>query len=236
MDIINLIMSFYAVSCGRKIGIFQSWSECNASVKGYPNASYKKFDTLEEAKKFIQPTSQENIFDDLIQDIASMPKSTNKIDYYVYTDGACSNNGKSNACAGIGIYFGPHDERNVSKKIKGKQSNNVAELTAIIDTYEIIKNDIDANKSIAIVSDSVYALNCVGSYGLKCQKKNWKVDIPNKELVKEAYELYKNKSNVKFIHVKAHTDNSDVHSVGNDGADNLANMAIGLEYCPYNKK
>ena len=27
-------------------------------------------------------------------------------DYYVYTDGACSNNGKCNAQAGIGIFFG----------------------------------------------------------------------------------------------------------------------------------
>ena len=39
-------------------------------------------------------------------------------DYYVYTDGACSNNGKNNALAGIGIFFGINDIRNVSKKIK----------------------------------------------------------------------------------------------------------------------
>jgi len=30
----------------------------------------------------------------------------------VYTDGACSNNGKSNAKAGYGVYFSENDRRN----------------------------------------------------------------------------------------------------------------------------
>ena len=33
---------------------------------------------------------------------------------YVYTDGACINNGKPNARAGIGVYFGENDSRNIS--------------------------------------------------------------------------------------------------------------------------
>jgi ribonuclease HI len=155
-------------------------------------------------------------------------------DYYVYTDGACSNNGAENACAGIGIFFGIDDIRNTSKKIEGKQTNNTAELSAIIETYSIIESDIVNGKKIAIVSDSEYALRCVSSYGEKCSKKAWNVDIPNKELVKTVYELYKNKRNIQFIHIKAHTNNTDIHSVGNDNADKLANMAIGLNSCPYN--
>ena len=81
-------------------------------------------------------------------------ESTIVPDYYVYTDGACSNNGRSNAMAGIGIYFGNNDPRNVSKRIEGKQTNNTAELLAIIDTYEIIEQDIIEGKKVAIVSDS----------------------------------------------------------------------------------
>lgn len=75
---------------------------------------------------------------------------------------------------------------------------------------------------------------CVSSYGEKCYKQEWKKDIPNKELVKTAYEMYKDKSNIRFMHVKAHTCNIDIHSMGNDNADKLANIAIGLESCPYN--
>jgi len=42
------------------------------------------------------------------------------------------------------------------------------------------------------------------------------------------------KSNIQFIHIKAHTNNTDIHSLGNDNADKLANIAIGLGNCPYN--
>jgi ribonuclease HI len=155
------------------------------------------------------------------------------IDYFVYTDGACLNNGSTNAIAGIGIYFGENNPKNVSKKVVGKQTNNIAELQAIIDVFDIIKDDIDNDKKICIVSDSKYALGCVTEYGEKQFIYNWKKDIPNKELVKYGYELYKNQKNVYFMYIKAHTENNDVHSKGNNGADILANKAIGLEQCQY---
>ena len=242
-------MVFYAVSTGRNVGIFLNWNDCNNSVKGYKNALYKKFETKEEADAFIQSNNKtgDNItylnnekqnpitsyFDTIItkekkQVIDFIPE------YYVYTDGACSNNGKNNALAGIGIFFGINDIRNISKKIEGKQTNNTAELSAIIETYYIIENDIINGQKIAIVSDSEYAIKCVSSYGEKCCKKGWNLDIPNKELVNIAYDMYKDKTNVQFIHIKAHTHNTDIHSFGNDNADKLANIAIGLESCPYN--
>ena len=154
---------------------------------------------------------------------------------YVYTDGACTNNGHKNAAAGIGIYFGDDDQRNVSAKIDGKQSNNTAELTAIIRTYEILKNDIEMGKEVTIVSDSIYAIRCAGEYGLKNANCNWMKDIPNKELVRQIYELYSAQPNVNFMHIKAHTANQDIHSIGNDHADRLANMAIGVSECPYSR-
>ena len=157
--------------------------------------------------------------------------STFDVDYYVYTDGSCSNNGQKNAMAGIGIYFGENDPRNVSQRVVGRQTNNTAEVGAIIHLHTIIKGDIQAGKRIGIVSDSDYAIRCVTSYGKKCEEKGWP-DIPNKELVKQMYQLYKGVSTVKFFHVMAHTEKTDIHSVGNDGADKLANAAIGLETCP----
>ena len=155
---------------------------------------------------------------------------------YVYTDGACSNNGKPGAKAGMGIFFGVDDPRNVSRKVEGKQSNNTAELGAIIEVYSILKDEIDAGHPVTIVSDSVYAIRCVGEYGEKCSKDGWTKDIPNKEMVRRGYEIYCNKPNVAFMHVMAHTGKTDIHSVNNDHVDRLANMAIGLTSCPYEKK
>jgi len=240
-------MPYYAVANGRNIGVFLNWNDCNNSVKGYKNALYKKFDTKEEADNFIQindknindttNNEKQNNITSFFDTIKSKQTDDTVVfipDYYVYTDGACSNNGKENALAGFGIFFGINDNRNISKKIEGKQTNNTAELTAIIETYNIIETDILNDKSIAIVSDSEYAIKCASSYGEKCYKKCWNVDIPNKDLVKKAYEMFKNKPNVKFIHIKAHTNNTDIHSIGNDNADKLANIAIGLDNCPYN--
>lgn len=41
---------FYVVWKGRKTGIFTSWGECEAQVKGYVGAEYKAFGTRQEAE------------------------------------------------------------------------------------------------------------------------------------------------------------------------------------------
>ena len=148
------------------------------------------------------------------------------IEYYVYTDGACSNNGKEIAKAGIGIYFQDNDSRNVSKRITGKQTNNRAELLAIIVAYFIIEKDVDAGKTIVIVTDSEYSIRCFTSYGEKCDRQGWKKDISNKEIVQQGYELFKDTPTISLKHVRAHTGATDVHSIGNAKADALATQCL----------
>jgi ribonuclease HI len=159
------------------------------------------------------------------------------MDYFVYTDGACKNNGKANACAGLGVYFGENDLRNCSKLVVGKQTNNVAELSAVVEAYYLIKSDLENGKKICIVTDSNYVLKCVGSYGEKCESAGWKKKhpIPNVELLKKAYLLYKN-SGVKFMHINAHTGHQDIHSLGNEQADKLAVLAIDSKLNKTNSK
>jgi ribonuclease HI len=157
-------------------------------------------------------------------------------DIIVYTDGACIDNGGPNAKAGIGVYFGPEDPRNVSELVQGKQSNNTAELGALSRAYSILSQEISTGKKVAFFTDSLYALQCLTSYGDKCAQMGWvrniKTDkeIANKELVKQIYEQFgcKTNPNIKLIHIKAHTGAQDAHSLGNDQADKLANAAIGI--------
>ena len=42
---------FYVVWKGRQTGIFGSWAECEAQVKGYTGAEYKAFDSRPEAER-----------------------------------------------------------------------------------------------------------------------------------------------------------------------------------------
>ena len=157
----------------------------------------------------------------------------------VYTDGACSNNGKKNAKAGYGVYFGKNDIRNTSKRVIGKQTNNVAELSAIIEVFLILKDEIKLYEEIIIYSDSKIAIGWCTTTGKKYEKQHWikkQGEIPNVNLIKSAYELIQNNKNVSLKYIRAHTGLMDENSLGNEEADKLANLSIGLESCPYKKE
>lgn len=147
---------------------------------------------------------------------------------YVYTDGACIHNGKKNAKAGIGIFFGPSDKRNVSERITGKQTNNAAELEAILRVFQILEKEIKKGEGYVIMTDSEYAIKCMGSYGYKLALKHWKSDkpIPNFEKVKMGFLLFQTYPNITLQHVRAHTGKKDAHSIGNEFADKLATSSI----------
>ena len=148
----------------------------------------------------------------------------------VFTDGSCINNGGKYPKACIGIYFGNNDTRNVSKQIIGKQSNNTAELIAIIEVFDILKNEINNNSSVIIYSDSEYSINSFTKWGIEWEKNNWKKKsngtIKNLLLIQQGFYLLKKYPNVKLSHVKAHTGNNDRLSIGNSMADQLAYNSI----------
>ena len=124
----------------------------------------------------------------------------------VYTDGACVDNGKPYARAGYGVYFGKDDSRNVSESYKGLQTNNVAELLAIIKAMTILKENIMNGEVVNIYSDSRYAIRCCTTYGKKCHKNNWinpnnkNKPIPNLEIVQVAY-IFSKDYKLSLIHI-----------------------------------
>jgi ribonuclease HI len=126
----------------------------------------------------------------------------------VYTDGSCINNGLPDAISGYGVYFSENDLRNESKKIEGKKhTNNIAELTGFIRALEILNEEIIKGTHINVYTDSEYVIKCASNYGEKLERNNWK-----------------------------NTNKQDIHSIGNEMADKLANEAIGINSCPYNDK
>lgn len=77
--------NYYVVKRGHKTGIFTSWPECQASVKGFKGAIYKGFETKTEALEWIndgesptQPKDSETM----------MTKAIRDVDFEVYTDGS----------------------------------------------------------------------------------------------------------------------------------------------------
>ena len=149
----------------------------------------------------------------------------------VYTDGACSNNGNIDAKAGIGVYFGENDIRNVSKRIDGSQSNNIAELRAIIKVFDLCDDLIKSGKKILIYTDSMVSIRWCNESGEKYKNLNWESDLGEDKMIhiKTAYELFQKHKNVKLEFVKAHTNNMDDLSIGNRNADKLATQSLKLD-------
>lgn len=54
---------YYAVKIGLTPGIYETWAECEANVKGYPKAEYKGFATLDEAKEYMGSEGEFNQLD-----------------------------------------------------------------------------------------------------------------------------------------------------------------------------
>ena len=93
---------------------------------------------------------------------------------------------------------------------------NVFHAHEICKIYQIGKSKGALNNTNSFDADTIE----------KCEKLNWDKNIPNKELVKKIYNIYKNTDNLKLQHIKAHTNKKDIHSIGNATADKLAYNAI----------
>ncbi|XP_047038255.1 ribonuclease H1-like [Helicoverpa zea] len=319
-------MPFYAVAKGRTPGIFMSWPDCEAQVKGFPGARYKKFDTINGAQDFIttqggqsssaQPkkynsqvknTSVNNLkrtistssinqskvkdkpkrkskaslgyveenddsdtddsddlntivckqLDDIEKRLKSFEKGVDNIikkgtkktilieppqskkrktsggeefemdnDGFVqvYTDGACSANGKSGARAGLGVFWGNGHPLNVSEPVSGRATNNCGEIQAATRAIKIaLQNGV---KKLSINTDSKFVINSVTKWMPGWKRKGWKLasgePVKNETDFKDL-DSVQHKLQIKWNYVEAHRG---VH--GNEMADQLAKAGAAM--------
>lgn len=136
----------------------------------------------------------------------------------IYTDGACSGNPGPGGWGAILMYKGNKKEISGGKE---NTTNNVMELTAVIESLKLLKFPCKVN----LYSDSAYVVNAfLQKWINNWQKNNWKTadkqDVKNKELWQELLTLTKTHQ-VTFIKVKGHADNEY-----NNRCDELARQAI----------
>ncbi|KAJ7651556.1 ribonuclease H-like domain-containing protein, partial [Mycena polygramma] len=142
----------------------------------------------------------------------------------VYSDGACKNNGQPGAVAGVGVWYGANDPRNIAERCPGDQTNNRAELIAIV---RVLEETPASKKPLLIKSDSTYSIKCFKEWVPKWIKNGWvtssKEPVKNAPLIKylsahlDARALHGQK--VRLQYIKAH-----VGFEGNEGADYQANL------------
>ena len=164
--------------------------------------------------------------------------------FYIYTDGSCVHNGSPFARAGVGVYFGRNDPRNVSKSIMETHSS-AAELRAvqcaldyILDSTPFLEHtsnaperSVETNlpmsivrpKVFVIVTDCEYVIDYLTRICPILETNQWSKSIRNKELMQAVYWQYRALlPHVRLLKVKAHTGATDRHSTGNREAHLLA--------------
>ncbi|XP_028996218.1 ribonuclease H1 isoform X2 [Betta splendens] len=136
----------------------------------------------------------------------------------VYTDGCCSANGKTNARAGIGVYWGHNHPLNVSERLQGRQTNQRAEIQAACKALEQAKEE--NIKKLVVYTDSKFTIN-----GVTTWVKNWKLNgwrlksggqITNKEDFVKLDRLNA-ELEVVWLHIPGHAGYK-----GNEEADRLS--------------
>ena len=144
---------------------------------------------------------------------------------HIFTDGSCLKNGTRHAKAGYGVYFGPNDPRNVSSKLDGPdQTNNRAELMAVIVALEKTKTELEEQQPVVIYSDSSYMKNGITVWIHSWKRNGWKTadggHVKNKDLWLRLDKLYSDRrALIEFVWVRGHDG-----ILGNEMADQLARM------------
>jgi len=125
----------------------------------------------------------------------------------IYTDGATQFDGK-NRKSGIGVYFGDHDERNLSKLVNTKD-NNECEIIACIEALKIVINKYNF---VNILTDSRLIVDRMNGI---CRSDKCK------ELFNELKLIDDNFIDIKYTYVKGHSDIK-----GNIEADKLSRSLL----------
>lgn len=167
----------------------------------------------------------------------------------IYTDGSSSRNGRVGAKAGVGVYFGPGDDRydysfsliyfviantlacpsrNVSEPLKGsRQTNQRAELTAVVRALDIAPR----HRDVTIFSDSQYAINAVTVWHVNWQRNSWMTadrrPVENKDLIQSIVTRVDERKALNvatlFEWVRGHNNDQ-----GNVAADRLAKAGADM--------
>lgn len=196
---------YYAVRKGRKEGIYNTWDECNAQVKGFAGAQFKKFASLEEAQSFINLEKKD-------YDLEKPPSE----EIIAYVDGSYNQTTK---VFGYGVVL--IDSTGLEVTFNGCDDNaeyashrNVA--GEVYGSMRAIEEAIKLNKKKLYLHFDYMG---IASWALGEWKANKVLTQNYKKFIDEKRKVIE----IEFIKVKAHSNDKY-----NDMADSLAKEACGI--------
>jgi ribonuclease HI len=149
---------YYVVWVGATPGIYETWAECQAQIKGYPNARYKSFSSKEEALEAYGQSAKGHI-GNKVKPTKNQPVSKNKdgvIWDSIAVDAACSGNPGLMEYRGVDTSSGEEIFRVGPVKYG---TNNIGEFLALVHGLAYLQK-ID-KPDLPIYSDSKIAMGWV---------------------------------------------------------------------------
>ena len=167
---------FYVVWDGLTPGIYHSWDDCQAQIKGVKGAVYKSFDSREEAERayaspayaYMKKKSETPTFT-----LDTLPSVVER--YALAVDAACS--GNPGPMEYRGVYLGDGKEIFHFGPVHG--TNNIGEFLAIVHALAMLDKQ---GLKMTIYSDSRTAISWV-------RKKSCKTQLERTEETEQLFQL-----------------------------------------------
>jgi len=145
-------------------------------------------------------------------------------DVTIYCDGGCTPN-PGKAGSGVAVYRNATLSELWYGLYEPMGTNNTAELGALYESLLLALQESQNGNVVEIKCDSMYSINCIQTWAISWEKKNWTKkggEIKNLDIIKKAYYLYNEiKKDVKLSHIKAHAGFE-----GNELADRMTMYTI----------
>ena len=155
----------------------------------------------------------------------------------IYCDGGCTPN-PGKAGSGVAVYRSGELSELWYGLYESMGTNNTAELGALYQSLLLAQKEVINGNAVEIKCDSMYSINCIQTWAVSWEKKNWTKKggpIKNLDIIKEAYYLYNDiKKDLKLSHIKAHSGFE-----GNELADRMTMYTIQEKseaFVKYSKK
>jgi ribonuclease HI len=147
----------------------------------------------------------------------------------VYTDGACSKNGKADAQASWAFYFPEHKSISNAARVPEHQmqTNQRGELMAIAEAVKVAETSFPLLETeLKIYTDSMYSKNCLTTWLPSWVRNNWKTsqggDVQHRDLIEDSANRLSRFKSFNIQYVKAHTGGDDEQSKYNHIVDRMA--------------
>ena len=232
----------YAVAKGRETGIFQTWAECEAQVKGFAGPVFKGFLSEEDAREWLakggknaysrgikgtkkteEVIDAENFNPDTFfaedhLDTKMLPPIMPKA--YAFVDGSFNEFHDEGARYGFGGIVHVNGE-DIPITGHGSEEEFVVSRQIpgeVFGALTAIEKGIELGIKHLVI---FYDYNGIGHWATS--GKRWKAESAIARKYVERYEELSSKIKVNFYHVKAHDE-----IAGNELADRMAKKEVGL--------